>query len=50
MAVSTGPSGETLITLCSDDNHSLLQRTLLLQFALPADATPVPRLRPVSSP
>ena len=27
-------SGETILTLMSDDNFSLLQRTLLLQFAL----------------
>jgi hypothetical protein len=48
MALRPGPNGETLIILCSDDNHSLLQRTLLLQFALPPDAAPVPRPRPVS--
>lgn len=29
-----GPSGETLIWLISDDNYSLLQRTLLLMFRL----------------
>jgi hypothetical protein len=34
LALRTGPSGETLLTLISDDNHSLLQRTLLLQFAI----------------
>lgn len=35
MAVSEGPSGETVITLISDDNFNrFLQRTLLLQFAL----------------
>lgn len=28
------PEGETVLTLISDDNFSLLQRTLLLQFAL----------------
>jgi hypothetical protein len=28
-------SGETIITLISDDNFSALQRTLILQFALP---------------
>jgi hypothetical protein len=48
MALRPGPNGETLIMLCSDDNHSMLQRTLLLQFALPPDAAPVPRPRPVS--
>ena len=30
----TAPGGETVLTLVSDDNFSLLQRTLLLQFAL----------------
>ena len=34
MAVHRSPSGETIITLVSDDNFSTLQRTLLLQFAL----------------
>jgi hypothetical protein len=28
------PQGETVLTMVSDDNFSLLQRTLLLQFAL----------------
>ncbi len=32
LAVRMLPSGEALITLVSDDNYSLLQRTLLLQF------------------
>jgi hypothetical protein len=34
VAVHRSPSGETIITLVSDDNFSALQRTLLLQFAL----------------
>ena len=34
IAVHRSPSGETIITLVSDDNFSVLQRTLLLQFAL----------------
>lgn len=34
LAVTAGPSGETLLTLISDDNFSPLQRTLLLRFAL----------------
>jgi hypothetical protein len=34
IAVHRSPSGETIITLVSDDNFSALQRTLLLQFAL----------------
>lgn len=32
--VHVTPSGETVLTLVSDDNFSLLQRTLLLQFTL----------------
>ena len=28
------PGGETILTLVSDDNFSILQRNLLLQFAL----------------
>jgi hypothetical protein len=36
LAVRDGPGGETLITIVSDDNQNRLQRTLLLQFALPA--------------
>jgi hypothetical protein len=36
LAVRPGPNGETLLTLISDDNQSLLQRTVLLEFALPA--------------
>lgn len=34
LSITTGPSGETLLTLISDDNFSPLQRTLLLRFAL----------------
>jgi len=38
LAVREGPSGETLITMISDDNfNALLQRTVLLEFALPAE-------------
>jgi hypothetical protein len=40
IAARVGPNGETLLTLISDDNHSLLQRTILLQFAI----VPVPPL------
>jgi hypothetical protein len=36
LAVRGGPGGETLIDIVSDDNQNRLQRTLLLQFALPA--------------
>jgi hypothetical protein len=32
--VHRGPGGETVLTLISDDNFSILQRTLLLQFTL----------------
>jgi hypothetical protein len=34
LAVSRGADGETLLTLMSDDNFSVLQRTVLLRFAL----------------
>ena len=40
IAVHRGASGETVLTLISDDNFSALQRTLLMQFALP-DGKPV---------
>lgn len=40
IAAHRAPSGETILTLMSDDNFSLLQRTLIMQFALP-EATPV---------
>jgi hypothetical protein len=46
MALRTAPGGETLVTLCSDDNDSIIQRTILLQFALPPDTPPTPRPRP----
>jgi hypothetical protein len=35
IATHRAASGETVITLISDDNFSALQRTLILQFALP---------------
>lgn len=35
MAVHAGANGETLIDIVSDNNQGMLQRTLLLQFALP---------------
>ena len=41
LAVHRTPSGETRLTLISDDNFSRLQRTLLLQFAL-APGQPLP--------
>ncbi len=37
IAVHSGPNGETVLTLISDDNfNTVLQRTVLLQFALPS--------------
>lgn len=35
IAIHSGPNGETLITIVSDDNFNSFQRNLLLQFALP---------------
>ena len=35
IAAHRAPSGETVLTVMSDDNFSPLQRTLILQFALP---------------
>lgn len=56
LAIRTGATGETILTLISDDNgNRLLQRTILLQFALvppsptappPAAPPPTPVLRP----
>ena len=40
IAAHRSSSGETILTLFSDDNFSPLQRTLLMQFALP-DGKPV---------
>ncbi|MFG1351137.1 esterase-like activity of phytase family protein [Xanthobacter autotrophicus] len=37
LAVTRNATGETLLTLISDDNFSLLQRTLLLRFAVVRD-------------
>jgi hypothetical protein len=34
LSVHRSPGGETVLTLISDDNFSILQRTLLLQFTL----------------
>jgi hypothetical protein len=34
LSVHRGAGGETVLTLVSDDNFSVLQRTLLLQFTL----------------
>jgi hypothetical protein len=35
IAAHRSAGGETILTLISDDNYSVLQRTLLMQFALP---------------
>jgi hypothetical protein len=40
IAAHRAPSGETVLTLMSDDNFSALQRTLIMQFTLP-ETTPV---------
>jgi len=37
IAVHRNAAGETIITLVSDDNFSVIQRSLLLQFALVGD-------------
>jgi hypothetical protein len=34
LSVHRSPSGETVLTLVSDDNFSIIQRTILLQFTL----------------
>jgi hypothetical protein len=39
LAVDTAPDGSTILTVISDDNRSLMQRTLLLRFKL-LDAAP----------
>lgn len=37
LAVHRDGAGQTILTLVSDDNYSILQRTLILQFALDED-------------
>jgi hypothetical protein len=34
LGIHRTPSGDTVLTLVSDDNFSVLQRNLLLQFTL----------------
>ena len=34
IAVHRTPGGETIVTMVSDDNFSIIQRNLLLQFAI----------------
>ena len=47
LAIRTDERGQTILTLVSDDNgNGLLQRTLLLQFALAMPPPPSPVLRP----
>ncbi len=46
LAVRVGTDGEILVNVISDDNHSPLQRTILLQFVLKPSPPPLPRLRP----
>jgi hypothetical protein len=36
LSVHRGPAGDTVLTMISDDNFSIIQRTLLLQFTLAA--------------
>lgn len=40
LAARPGPNGETIVYLMSDDNHSLIQRTLMLQFVLDGPRVP----------
>lgn len=49
LAVSRGERGETILTLVSDDNFHLLQRTLVLRFALEESFDP-PRMRGTITP
>ena len=44
LAVRTTATGDTLLTLISDDNHGFLQRSILLQFKLAAP--PLPAAKP----
>ena len=46
LSVHRGADGESILTLISDDNFSLLQRTLLLQFALKLRQSSPTRTRP----
>ena len=47
LAIRTDEHGQTILTLVSDDNGSaILQRTILLQFALVPPSPPVPAPRP----
>ncbi len=46
LALREQPDGSVLITLVSDNNHNLLQRTLLLQFVWRETIPPEPTPRP----
>jgi hypothetical protein len=46
IAVRIEADGTALVTLIADDNHSFLQRTILLEFAVKPLPVPTPRLRP----
>ena len=46
MVLRPQPTGDVMITLVSDDNHSLLQRTILLQFLWRETIPPLPPVRP----
>jgi hypothetical protein len=46
IAAHRGPGGHTFLTLLSDDNRSLLQRTLILRFEM---RTPRPSPRPATT-
>ncbi|MCC6983539.1 MAG: esterase-like activity of phytase family protein [Bauldia sp.] len=46
LAIREGANGETIVMLVSDNNHSILQRTLLLQFAWHETVPPLPPPRP----
>ncbi|MCW5697884.1 MAG: esterase-like activity of phytase family protein [Bauldia sp.] len=46
LAVREGADGAVILTLVSDDNHSLLQRTMLLQFMWQEEMIPLPLPRP----
>ena len=46
LAIGTNADGETVLTLISDDNGIVLQRSLILQFALRPQVPPMPPIRP----
>jgi hypothetical protein len=50
LAVRESEDGRIVLDLISDDNQNLLQRTVLLQFALKPVPPPLPRLSPRQTP